>query len=117
MLTDDYWEDREASKKLTGRYANRIYVQPLGNGMVRINFGEVLDEEPSYHSAIVVTAEQAIGFAHVIFNVSTELAEAEHQASSAVAAANFAAEQAASAAADAAAAAETILGSGAEDGQ
>ena len=67
----DLWEDREAAKKITGQFANRIFVQPLKNGLVRINFGEVLDEEASYHTAIIVTAEQAVEFAQVIYNIST----------------------------------------------
>lgn len=74
----DFWFENEAAKKLNGLYANRIYVQPLGEGMVRINFGEVLDEDSSYHTAIVVTAQQAKQFAQVIFNVATAVVEREY---------------------------------------
>jgi hypothetical protein len=83
LLDDDYdpyWEDRDASKANKGVFANRIYVQPLGNGMVRINFGEVLDDQPTYHTAIVVTAEQAVGFAQVIYNIGAGVEEAERLA-------------------------------------
>jgi len=79
----DLWEDIEEAKKINGTFANRIFVQPLGNGMVRINFGEVLDEFPSYHTAIVVRADQAAGFAQVIYNISTGVIEAEQQAAEA----------------------------------
>jgi len=75
MATDpsevtDYWEDREAAKKLTGVFANRVYVQPISPGMVRVNFGEVLDEEPTYHTAIVLTAADAMSFAALIYQVA-----------------------------------------------
>jgi hypothetical protein len=92
----DLWEDQEAAKKITGQFANRIFVQPLQNGLVRINFGEVLDTEASYHTAIVVTAEQAIGFAQVIYNIST----AENAAFRAIQAARAAMEAASAAASD-----------------
>lgn len=74
----DFWYEMEAAKKINGLFANRIYVQPLGEGLVRINFGEVLDADPSYHSAVVVTALQAKQFAQVIFNVATSVVEREY---------------------------------------
>ncbi len=72
---DMYWEDREATKKIDGKFANRIYVQPVGDGMVRINLGEVLDDEPSYHTAVVVTAERAVDFAKLLQRVAEEIVE------------------------------------------
>jgi hypothetical protein len=69
----DLWLDVEASKKNVGQFANRIFVQPLGNGMVRINLGEVLDDDPSYHTAIVVTAEQGMQFASLIHSISNKV--------------------------------------------
>ncbi len=74
----DFWQEIEAAKKINGLFANRIYVQPLGDGMVRINLGEVLDEETSYHSAVVVTALQAKQFAQVIFNVASAILEQQY---------------------------------------
>ncbi|HEX4694978.1 hypothetical protein [Sphingomonas sp.] len=75
---DDSWMDREAAKKLNGLYANRVYVQPLGSGMVRINFGEIIDaDDPSYHSAIVVTAEQATQFGELIYRLGMDTAKHE----------------------------------------
>ena len=101
---EDYWEDREAAKKINGIYANRIFVQPLGDGMVRINLGEVIDEDRSYHTAAVVTAHQAVAFAQIIYSIATSVIEADRQAMAvaAEAAAKFAEEQAEAAAADAA---------------
>lgn len=65
------WLDLEATKKIHGIFANRIYVQPLGDGMVRLNFGEVLDnDDPTYHTALVMTASQAESFARLIHKVS-----------------------------------------------
>ena len=75
--SEDNWEDREASKKNDGKFANRIYVQPLGNGMVRVNFGEVLDEFPSYHTAIVMTAANAVEFAGLMQNVGAAVMDVD----------------------------------------
>jgi hypothetical protein len=67
VAADDLWMDQEAAKKLTGIYTNRVFVQPLGDGLVRVNFGEVLDEsEPTYHTALVMTAINAAAFAELI---------------------------------------------------
>lgn len=77
--TEDNWEDREASKKIDGKFANRVYVQPLGNGMVRVNFGEVLDEYPSYHTAVVMTASDALRFAGLIHSVSDSVMAVDRQ--------------------------------------
>lgn len=76
-MEQDFWEDTFAAKKLNGIYSNRIYAQPLGDGMVRINFGEILDDEPRYHTAIVATAAQVKAFAQLMFNVSQAVLEAE----------------------------------------
>jgi len=70
----DYWEEREAAKKVNGLYANHVYVQPLGQGMVRVNFGEVLDEEPRYHTAVVLTPENARDFAILMYQIAVRLA-------------------------------------------
>lgn len=64
-MTDDpqdYWLETEAAKKIQGLFANQVYVQHLGSGLLRVNFGEVLDEDPRFHSAIVLTAENAYAF-------------------------------------------------------
>jgi len=71
----DFWEHTEAAKKLNALYTNRIYVQPLGEGIVRINFGETMDAEPSYHTAIAATPEQAIEFASLIYRVANTMLE------------------------------------------
>lgn len=79
MATDpddvnDYWMEREAAKKINALFANRIYVQPIATGMVRLNFGEMLDEyDPTYHTAIVLTAEEAVSFAVLIHRIGTAL--------------------------------------------
>lgn len=81
----DLWEHSEAAKKITAQYANRIFSQPLGEGMVRITFGEMTETiDPVYHTSIVVTPELALEFAEVIHRVAStvirarsELAEAE----------------------------------------
>jgi hypothetical protein len=80
LIEDDLWEHQEASKKLTALYANRIFAQPLGEGVLRVNFGEMTETiDPSYHSAIVVTPELALEFADVIFRVATELLRAQQE--------------------------------------
>jgi hypothetical protein len=67
---DPNWEDTEASKKLTGVFANRIYVQHLGEGMLRLNFGEVLDpHDPTYHTALVISGANAKLFAELIYRM------------------------------------------------
>lgn len=66
----DTWLDTEAAKKLNGQFTNRIFVQHLGDGLIRLNFGDVLDvEEPSYHTAIVLTANNAVQFAELIYRM------------------------------------------------
>lgn len=69
-IEDNFWEDREAAKAIAAKFSNRIYVQPIGQGMVRIAFGEILDSSPSYHTVVVVTAAQALDFANVIYNMA-----------------------------------------------
>lgn len=75
------WMDREAVKKLTGTYANRIFVQHLGEQMLRLNFGEVLDpDDPTYHTALVLSAANAKLFADLIYrqaNAALAAADAE----------------------------------------
>lgn len=73
-IVNDYWEEREAAKRLNALYTHNIYVHPIGGGMVRINFGASLDEEPSYHTALVMTAENARDFACLIYGVAVQLA-------------------------------------------
>lgn len=61
------WADQEAVKRITGLYTNRIFVQHLGDGMLRLNFGEILDpDDPSYHTALVISAGNAKAFAELI---------------------------------------------------
>ena len=68
MDEEDTWMDQEAVKKLNGLFVNRIYVQHLGDQMMRLNFGEVLDpDDPSYHTALVISAANAKAFAELIF--------------------------------------------------
>lgn len=68
---EDHWLHREAVKKLTAVYASRIFVQPVGQGMVRLSFGEALDDDdPIYHTSIVMTATNAAQFAELIYSTS-----------------------------------------------
>ena len=62
----DNWEHVDAIKKLTAAYVNQLFIQPLGDGNLRLNFGEALDEEPRYHTAIVISAANAKSFAELI---------------------------------------------------
>lgn len=81
---DDLYLHAEAVKKVTALYANRIFAQPMAEGMVRVSFGEMSDTfDPSYHSAIALTPELALEFADVVQRVAArvmkhrdELAEA-----------------------------------------
>lgn len=86
MSEVDLWEHSEAAKKLNALYANRIYVQPLPEGAVRINFGETMDADPSYHTAIVATPHQALDFASVIFRIAQAMIEDQKSADAALAA-------------------------------
>lgn len=71
---DDLWEHNEAAKRITAQYANRIFVQPLGEGTVRISFGEMTDSvDPIYHTSIVATPELAMQFAEVMHQVARDL--------------------------------------------
>lgn len=63
---DDTWMHIEEVKKLRSAYANQIFVQPLGDSNIRVNFGEVLDDEPRYHTALVLSASNALQFAQLI---------------------------------------------------
>ena len=64
----DDWENREAARRINALFANQVFVQPVGDGMLRINFGQVLtDEEPSYHSAVVISGQNAVAFGELIY--------------------------------------------------
>ena len=82
---DAQWEEREAAKKNTGLFTNRVFAQPLGDGLVRVNFGEVIDTEPSYHTAIVITAANAVAFGELIYRMGIALTPpSDEQATEAV---------------------------------
>lgn len=69
-IPDDYWEETEAAKKLNAIFANQVYVQHLGSSLLRINLGESLDEEPRYHTAIVMTAANAYQFGALLMRMA-----------------------------------------------
>jgi hypothetical protein len=79
-IPDEYWEQRDASKKNPGLYTNQIYVQHLGEGLLRLSFGEVLDDEPRYHSALVLTAHNAYAFGELMMRMAQAAAAAETEA-------------------------------------
>lgn len=70
---EDYtpdWLDTDAAKKNNGIFTNRIFVQHLGEGMLRLNFGEILAaDDPSYHTALVISAANAVTFAELIYRM------------------------------------------------
>jgi hypothetical protein len=69
-LDYDNWLETEAVKKLNGQFTNRLFVQHLGDGLLRLNFGDVQDSsDPSYHTALVITAANAIQFAELIYRM------------------------------------------------
>lgn len=101
----DTWLNAEAVKKLNGQFANRLFVQHLGDGLLRLNFGDVMDEsEPAYHTAIVVTAANAISIAELIYRMGLDA-----QAAQAAQLARVAAQAAQDAATEAAEAARAAL--------
>ena len=68
----DTWLNSEAVKKLNGQFTNRLFVQHLGDGLIRLNFGDVMDaQEPTYHTAIVLTASNAMQFAELIYRMAS----------------------------------------------
>lgn len=69
----DDWFDREAAKKINGVYANRIFVQPTTDGLLRLNFGEIYDDDPTYHTAIILSAANAESFARLIHGMAVTL--------------------------------------------
>ena len=78
---NDLWEHNDAAKKVPAQYANRIFVQPLGEGMVRISMGEMNETiDPIYHTSIVATPELAMEFAEVIHRVAGQLLIAQQEA-------------------------------------
>lgn len=93
---NELWEHNEAAKKVAAQYANRIFVQPLAEGTVRISFGEMTDSiDPIYHTSIVATPEIAIEFAEVIHRVArqmlkTQMEMAEREAHERIIAKNLA---------------------------
>jgi hypothetical protein len=68
---DTYW-DQEAVKKIPAIYTNRVFVQHLGQGMMKVNFGEIVSDptEPSYHASLVMTAANASEFAGLIYQMA-----------------------------------------------
>lgn len=81
-------DDLEKVSRLTSLYANRLFVQTLENGLVRLNFGEIHNAgDPRYHTSVVLTCLDAIEFAQLIYNMSsTSLAAHERYMSEAAAA-------------------------------
>lgn len=83
--SDDLWIHDEAAKKVNALYANRLFAQPLNEGVIRISFGEMSDNiDPKYHSAIVVTPEMAVDFAEVIHRVAQAAIKAQQEYATAV---------------------------------
>ena len=70
---DVYWEDREASKGVNGIYTNRVFVYQTNDGLLRINFGEMVDDAPRYHTAIVVSPTNAVIFAQLMHQVASPM--------------------------------------------
>ncbi len=69
----EHFEHVEAVKKLNAIYTNQVFVQPLGDGNIRINFGETLDEEPRYHTSVVVSAANALDFANLVARMANSI--------------------------------------------
>jgi hypothetical protein len=67
----DEWEHRDAAKKVSAIYANQVYIQPMAEGLIRVNFGEVMDEDPSYHTAIVLTPANCLLFSDLMARMAT----------------------------------------------
>lgn len=72
-MTDEINEIEEAmdkSKRLHGLYADRIFVHPTGQHL-RISFGEKIDDETTFHTAIVVADNEAVKFATLMLRIAT----------------------------------------------
>lgn len=82
------WLNADAAKKLSGQFSNRLFAQHLGDGLLRLNFGDVMDpDEPTYHTALVITAANAVQFAQLIYRMGMESQAAQEAVFAAAAAA------------------------------
>jgi hypothetical protein len=69
----DNWLERDASRAVRSVFTNRMFVQALGGDMLRVSFAENLDDDPRYHSAIAISAVNAIEFAQLLYQMGTAL--------------------------------------------
>jgi len=66
----DLLEAQEKSKQLRPLYANRVYVEPFGKTL-RISFGERIGGEQIFHTAVVMTFEDALETGDLITRLAT----------------------------------------------
>lgn len=68
--------DVDASRTLKGLYTNRCFVQ-VGNGHLRVNFGEIVGGEAVYHTAVVVPTIDAWSFGQLLMEMAEKQIAAE----------------------------------------
>lgn len=63
------WEAQDQTKQLPARFATRLYVTPEGQH-IRIAFGERIDDETVYHTALVLPAGEALQMAQLLARIA-----------------------------------------------
>ncbi len=71
---DPNYLDAKAAGKVDATLANRIFIQPTPDGWLRMAFGDVYDvDDPRYHSAFIVSPENAKQFAELMYQFAIAL--------------------------------------------
>lgn len=69
------WDHKDAASKITATFANQAFVQPLGDGLIRISFGETFPDELEvrYHTSVVMSARNALELAQIMYRFSAPI--------------------------------------------
>ncbi|WP_374942347.1 hypothetical protein [Sphingomonas sp.] len=62
-------KDMIAVRSLRSFYTNRVFLQ-ISGANIRLNFGEMVSGEAIYHTALIMSATEAVGYADIIREIA-----------------------------------------------
>jgi hypothetical protein len=70
-LPNPFVNDLAKTKELSALYCNRMYVLPQGTNL-RVALGEVISGDSKYHSAVVISAADALEMGRLLVRMAND---------------------------------------------